>query len=136
MEADPATDSTADLKPGDVVFDYELTEPGETAVTADAELEEPPTTSTSVPTAVISTGARSESTSLLAWLLGGALVVIGALALFGRRLRKGFGATPGAAATPVAAADDAADAVADYDIDDDSPTISLAKKSVGRLGDR
>ena len=108
------TDSTADLKPGDVVY--------ETIVIPDTELEGPQTTATSpnVPTAVISTGTRSESTSMLAWLLGGALVVIGALVLFGRRLRKGSGATPMAAAVP--AADDTVDAFADYDIDDDSPT--------------
>jgi hypothetical protein len=118
-------DSTADLKPGDVVYDYDLAGSGETVVIPDTELEGPQTTATSpnVPTAVISTGARSESTSLLAWLLGGALVVIGALVLFGRRFRKGSDATPiAAAATAPAAADDTVEAVSEYDIDDDSPT--------------
>ena len=114
------TDSTADLKPGDVVYDYDLAGTGGTGgtiVIPDTELEGPQTTATSpnVPTAVISTGARSESTSLLAWLLGGALVVIGALVVFGRRFRKGSDSAPFAAAVSVPPS-------ADYDIDDDSPT--------------
>jgi hypothetical protein len=123
QETAAVTDSTADLKPGDVVYDYGIAESGETIVIPDTALEGPQTSSTSpnVPTAVISTGARSESTSLLAWLLGGALAIIGALVLFGRRFRKGSDATPMAAAVP-AAAENAVEAVADYDIEDDSPT--------------
>ncbi len=114
-----AADSTADLKPGDVVYDYERASSGETVVIPDTGLEGPQTTSTSpnVPTAVVSTGARSESTWLLASLIGGALVVIGGLALFGRRLRKRSAAVPVAAA-----ANETAEVFADYDIEDDSPT--------------
>ena len=110
-------DSTADLKPGDIVYDYDLVESGETVVIPDTELEGPQTTAATpnVPTAVISTGARTESTSLLAWLLGGTLVVIGGLVLFGRRFRKGSDSTPFAAAATVPSS-------ADDDIDDDSPT--------------
>jgi murein DD-endopeptidase MepM/ murein hydrolase activator NlpD len=118
-------DSTADLKPGDVVYDYDLVESTETVVIPDTEVEGPQTTAETpnVPTAVISTGARTESTSLLAWLLGGALVIVGGLVLFGRRWRKGSGSTPFAAAATVhSSADDTVEAAADYDIDDDSPT--------------
>lgn len=113
------TDTTADLKPGDIIYDYELADSGETAIVADTELDEPQTTAdpASVPTTIVSTGARSESTTLIAWLIGGALVVIGGLALLGRRLRKGPAAAPLAAAS-----DKTVEAFADYDIEDDSPT--------------
>ena len=122
---DAVSDSTADLKPGDVIYDYDLVESGETVVIPDTQVDGPQTTAATpnVPTAVISTGSRTESTSLLAWLLGGALVVIGGLVLFGRRFRKGSDSTPfAAAATVPSSADDTVEAAADYDIDDDSPT--------------
>ena len=123
IEEPVVTDSTADLQPGDIVLDSGA---GETIAIPDTELEGPQTTATSpnVPTAIVSTGSRSESTSLLAWLIGGGLAIIAALILFGRRLRGGLGSTPvGAAAeTPQRRATDEAIADADYDIEDDSPT--------------
>ncbi len=125
-----AADSTADLRPGDVILDTTATvETGETVAIPDTELEGPQTTSTSpnVQTQIVSTGSRSESTSLFAWLVGGGLAIIAALVLFGRRVRGRFGTTPvgPAAAEAMRRATDATDAVADepdYDIDDDSPT--------------
>ncbi len=126
---DVAGDSTDDLKPGDVVYDYELVDNGETIVIPDTELDAPQTTATSpnVPTAVISTGARSESTSLIAWLIGGGLAIIAALVLFGRRARRRFGrspAAPEAAAVPSSLERDTETVATfdDYDIEDDSPT--------------
>jgi len=120
------TDTTADLKPGDVIYDYSVAESNETVVIPDTQLEGPQTTATSpnVTTAVISTGSRSESTSLLAWLLGGALLVIGGIALFARRFRQDSDPAPFAAAAPgaVPAVDDTMETFDDYDIDDDSPT--------------
>jgi hypothetical protein len=118
------TDSTADLKPGDVVYDYDATDSGETVIIPDTELEGPQTTAASpnVPTAVISTGARSESTSLLTWLIGGALALLGALALFRRRFLKDSGPASSAAADANRRKDDTVETFADYDIDDDSPT--------------
>lgn len=117
------TDSTADLRPGDIVLDSRA---GETIAIPDTELEGPQTTASSpnVPTAIISTGSRSESTSLLAWLIGGGLAIIAALVLFGRRMRGGLGSTPvgPVADTPQRRATDEAIADADYDIEDDSPT--------------
>ena len=124
-----STDSTADLKPGDVVLDSLLPAPAEIVDIPDTELEGPQTTSSSpnVPTAIISTGARSESTSTLMWLVGGGLAIIAALLLFGRRVRRRFGSAavgPEAAGRNVRQDDTANDAaaVAEYDIDDDSPT--------------
>ncbi|MDJ0793953.1 MAG: hypothetical protein QNI98_06860 [Woeseiaceae bacterium] len=134
--------ATADLKPGDVIladdnpFVERTGEPTSTVIIPDTELEGPQTTSESpnVPTAIISTGSRSESTSLLAWLIGGGLAVIIGLLLFGRRIRERFGSTPIApvAAHPQRRATDHTEelvAVADetieeevYDLEDDSPT--------------
>jgi murein DD-endopeptidase MepM/ murein hydrolase activator NlpD len=108
-------DTTADLRPGDVVYDYERAGPA--ATTASAPV---------VTTSVISTGARSESTSLFAWLVGGGLAILGGLALFGRRLRGGDTTTEPlaapAAATQPEPAYDVVEEFADYDIEDDSPT--------------
>lgn len=110
-------DGTGDLKPGDVIID--------------TQLEGPQTSSSSpnVPTAIISTGARSESTSLLTWLIGGGLGIIAALILFGRRMRGRHGAAPvdPIAAAPVPSSHDGigeSDAIAvhEYYIEDDSPT--------------
>ncbi len=121
-------DSTADLQPGDVILDATTpVEAGEIIAIPDTALEGPRTASASpnVPTQIVSTGSRSESTSLFVWLIGGGLAIIAALVLFGRRIRGRFGSTP---VGPVAAesgrrASDHAEAVADdYDIDDDSPT--------------
>ncbi len=121
-------DNTADLRPGDVIFDATtVVEPGEIVAIPDTGLEGPQTASTSpsVPTQIISTGSRSESTSLIVWLIGGGLAIIAALVLFGRRLRSRFGATPvgPVVARPARQSTEEAYAVAeDYDIDDDSPT--------------
>ena len=97
-------------------------EPEATVAIPDTALEGPTTSSESpnVPTAIISTGSRSESTSMLAWFIGGGLAIFGVLVLFGRRIRERFGATPGGAVAAGAAAYELADD--DYDIEDDSPT--------------
>lgn len=131
------SDTTADLKPGDVILEGDspfveaANSPASAVVIPDTELEGPQTTSSSpnVPTAIISTGSRSESTSLLAWLIGGGLAVIVALLLFGRRIRERFGSTPIAHvdAHPQRRASDRTEeveAIADeeYHLDDDSPT--------------
>jgi hypothetical protein len=122
-EAPVVADGTADLRPGDIVLDKG---PGETIAIPDTELEGPQTASSSpnVPTAIVSTGSRSESTSLLAWLIGGGLAIIAALILFGRRMRGGLSSTPvgPVAEKPQRRATDQAIADAEYDIDDDSPT--------------
>ena len=124
-----STDSTADLKPGDVVPESMLPAPAETIDIPDTELAGPQTASASpnVPTAIISTGARSESTSTFMWLLGGGLAIVAALLLFGRRVRNRFGSTlvgREVAERDTRQADAAEDtaAIAEYDIDDDSPT--------------
>jgi hypothetical protein len=124
-EAVTIGDATADLKPGDVVIPTDVVPETEATVAIpDTELEGPQTTSSSpnVPTAIVSTGSRSESTSLLMWLLGGGLAIAAALLLFGRRARDRFRSTPaGAVAAGSIAAPQGAEAD-DYDIDDDSPT--------------
>ncbi len=123
-QAAAITDTTADLKPGDVVPDSLLQEPVATIAIPDTELEGPQTASTSpnVPTAIVSTRAQSDSTSLLLWLAGGGLAIIAALVVFGRRARRRFGPAPlaPAVAGPAMAGHDAA--AEDYDLDDDSPT--------------
>jgi len=97
-------------------------EPGTTITIPDTELAGPTTTSESpnVPTAIISTGSRSESTSMLAWFIGGGLAIFGLLVLFGRRIRDRFGSTPVAAAAVGASMYE--EDSEDYDIEDDSPT--------------
>ncbi len=133
--AETIVDTTADLRPGDVILDNEnpFVEPQQapTVVIPDTELDGPETTSTSpnVPTAIVSTGTRSESTSLLAWLVGGGLAVIIGLLLFGRRSRKSADSPLGpVAAHPARRASDRTDAVEAiaeddvYDLEDDSPT--------------
>ena len=129
-------DTTADLKPGDVAFDYATADARATIVIPDAVSAEPQAnvtvseepqaavTTPAVPTTIVSTGARRESTSLLVWLLGGALVIIGSLAVFGRRFRKGSAPAPLAAAAAGSAAteSDTVETCSDYDIEDDSPT--------------
>ncbi len=145
VEAPPAelaanealVDTTADLKPGDVILESDnpfvetADAPTSTVVIPDTELEGPQTAAATpnVPTAIISTGERSESTSLFTLLIGGGLAVIVALLLFGRRIRERFGSTPvsPAAAHPQRRATDLTEeveAIADetYDLEDDSPT--------------
>jgi pilus assembly protein FimV len=127
--AESAEDATRDLRPGDLVPRGMLADTAATVSIPDTELEGPQTTSSSpnVPTAIVSTGARSESTSLLTWLIGGGLAVIAALLLFGRRARRHFGPeTIGPAEADRVErrreAADSAETFGDYDLDDDSPT--------------
>ena len=97
-------------------------EPEATVAIPDTELEGPTTSSESpnVTTAIISTGSRSESTSMLAWFIGGGLAIFGLLVLFGRRIRERFGSAPVGAVAASAAGHELAED--DYDIEDDSPT--------------
>ena len=122
-------DDTTDLQPIDAGLDdipVTQAEVVDTAVTPtevidipDTRLEGPQTTSASpnVPTAIIRTGARNESTSTLMWLASAGLGIIGALLLLGRRFRGRTVSKPETPSTP-----DASDPFADYDIADDSPT--------------
>lgn len=123
------SDTTDDLKPGDVVIPDATTASGETIVIPDTELEGPQTSSAdpNVPTAIVSTGTRSESTSLLMWLIGGGLAIIAGLVWFGRRTRERFSATPiGPVAAQALRHGDPEPAPIEveesYDIEDDSPT--------------
>jgi hypothetical protein len=124
VEEAASTNSLSALRPGDVVMDSEnpYVQPESTVLIPDTELEGPTTTSASpnVPTATIMTEPGGESTSLLAWFVGGGVAILGLLVLFGRRIRSRFGSTPvGAiAATATTLEQDATD----YDIEDDSPT--------------
>lgn len=134
-EASTATETSSELSPGDIILDSEnpFIEPtaGTTAtvIIPDTELPGPETASSSpnVTTAIVSTGSRSESTSTFAWLIGGCLVIFAALVLFGRRIRSRFGSAPvgaGAAAAAIPAHEDTenVEALAGYDLEDDSPT--------------
>jgi hypothetical protein len=131
-EAVVALDHTADLEPGTVPNDDLSKARTETIDIPDTSLEGPvtPSSSPNVPTAIISTGSRSESTSTLMWLAGVGLGTIAALLLYGRRFRDRFRSTPvgppesGAPDTPdgTAPAPETTDFFADYDITDDSPT--------------
>ena len=125
-QATVSNDSSAP-QPGDIVAvgsasENPFVEPATTIVIPDTELEGPVTSSESpnVPTAIIRTGERSESTSSFAWLIGGGLAILALLVLFGRRIRNRFtGAPVGAiAATSAGFEQD----LSDYDIEDDSPT--------------
>ena len=86
-----------------------------------------------VPTTVVSTGSRSESTSMLMWVAGIGLGIIAALLLYGRRFREHLRSTREEASVSKAhdASDltdgieevpEATDDFAGYDISDDSPT--------------
>ena len=123
------SETASDLRPGDVILDsgnpYVEPVAATTVVIPDTELPGPETTSASpnVPTAIISTGSRSESTSLYTWLIGGGLAIFAALVLFGRRIRDRFGSAPIAAGTTPTREDaETIEEQATYDIDDDSPT--------------
>ena len=126
--APAATDVSGGIGPGTGIAesDSPFVEPETTITIPDTELEAPVTASESpnVPTAIISTGSRGESTSMLAWFIGGGLAIFGVLVLFGRRIRERFGSTPvGAVATGAAGYAPADDEHHDeYDIEDDSPT--------------
>jgi hypothetical protein len=110
-----ATNSSRDLRPGDVVMES-------TTAIPDTVLEGPTTASESpnVPVATIVTEPSSESSSMFAWLVGGGVAIFGLLVLFGRRIRDRFGSTPVGAAASTAASFE--QDVTDYDIEDDSPT--------------
>lgn len=132
---EPVSDSSTDLRPGDIVRigDNPFVEVSDAAkdniVIPDTELDGPSTASTSpnVPTAVISTSTQTSSSSWLLWLTGSSLAIVIGLLLFGRRGRDRFAAPP---VNPVAeeparrATDqnDAAIASGDVDLDDESPT--------------
>jgi hypothetical protein len=142
IETAAAAESTTELRPNDVAPDsanayveptaaptaVPTAAPTETVVIPDTQLPGPETASTSpnVATAIVSTGTRSESTSLYTWLIGGGLALIAALILFGRRVRSRFDSAPIPAAENATFAQDDADTVEDvqdvYEIDDDSPT--------------
>ena len=117
-------DRSSELRPGDVVLesDNPYVESASTIVIPDTQLEGPTTSAESpnVPTAVISTGSRSESTSMIAWFIGGGLAIIGLLVLFGRRVRNRFRSTPLGTAAVASASFEQDDT--DYVIEDDSPT--------------
>jgi hypothetical protein len=122
--ADTAAASMRELRPGDVVMenDNPFVEAASTIIIPDTQLDGPTTTSESpnVPTASIVTETGSESSSMLGWILGGSVAILGLLVLFGRRIRNRFGSTPigAVAATGASFEQD----LASYDIDDDSPT--------------
>jgi hypothetical protein len=129
LEEPAIADSTADLKPGDVILDGMILDAAERVVIPDTELEGPQTASTSpnVPTAIIDTGTPTESTSLLTWLIGSGLALTAALLLFGRRLRALFGSKlvgPNATRSAVREhlrTEKAGDASDGHAIDDESP---------------
>lgn len=116
--------SVSDLRPGDVVMesDNPFVETDGTVVIPDTVLEGPTTASASpnVPTAIIVPESGNESTSMLAWLIGGGVAVLGLLVLFGRRMRNRFGSAPVGAVAATAASFE--QDTTDYDIEDDSPT--------------
>ena len=124
VEEAVSTNNLSELRPGDVVMDSENTyvEPQSTVLIPDTELEGPTTASESpnVPTATIVTEPSGESTSMLAWFVGGGVAILGLLVLFGRRIRNRFGSTPVGAIAATAASFE--QDVTDYDIEDDSPT--------------
>lgn len=109
-----AASSIGELRPGDVVVDSEnpLVQPESTVLIPNTELEGP--------TATIVTEPSGESTSMLAWFVGGGVAFFGLLALFGRRIRSRFGSAPVGAIAATAASFEQDDPA--YDIEDDSPT--------------
>ncbi|MGB5447507.1 MAG: hypothetical protein WBM80_01140, partial [Woeseiaceae bacterium] len=129
-------DTTSDLTPADVVIDTDnpfvdgRDTTSETTVIVDTELAGPTTRSASpnVPTAVINTGGQAttpSTTSWLLWLAGGGIAIIVGLLLFGRLMRSRPGEAAIADHPARRATDDATGsqaAIADYDLDDDSPT--------------
>jgi hypothetical protein len=133
VEEAPLADSTNDLRAGDIILDSDtqVPEPADNIVIPDTELASPETTSTSpnVPTAIITTDSRSESTSLITWLIGGSFAIIAGLFLLGRRVRSRFGSTPvgpaispSAVPAPVDTEELGAVDELDYDLADESPT--------------
>jgi hypothetical protein len=119
-----STNSLRELRPGDVVMDTEnpYVQTESTVLIPDTELEGPTTTAESpnVTTAAIVTEPSGESTSLVAWFVGGGVAILGLLVLFGRRIRSRFRSTPVGAIAATAASFE--QDVTDYDIEDDSPT--------------
>ena len=131
-------DTTVDLSPGDVVLGTDnpfvdgKETTSETIVIPDTELEGPTTrsSSTNVPTAIINTNrvtSPASTTSWLMWLVGGGVAIILGLLLFGRLLRgrpspgeAPIADQPARRATDVDTGSHAA--VADCDLDDESPT--------------
>ncbi len=101
------TNNLSELRPGDVVMDSDnpYVEPQSTVLIPDTELEGPTTASESpnVPTAAVVTEPSGESTSMLAWFVGGGVAILALLVLFGRRIRNRFGPTPVGAIAATAA---------------------------------
>jgi len=124
VEEAASTSTLSDLRPGDVVVGSEnpFVQPESTIVIPDTALEGPTTTSASpnVTTATIVTEPSGESSSMLAWFVGGGVAIFGLLVLFGRRIRNRFGSAPVGAIAATAASFE--QDVADYDLEDDSPT--------------
>ncbi len=125
-----STDTTSDLRPGDIILDDGTVSAGDNIVIPDVELDGPQTASSSpnVPTAVINTSSTTEQpqSPWLLWLAGGGAAVVVALLLFGNRLRR-RPAPVGAVSLPGEAVTDDTESIEaytddEYDIDDDSPT--------------
>ncbi|MDH5239408.1 MAG: hypothetical protein OEW73_01355 [Gammaproteobacteria bacterium] len=117
------SESKAELKPGDIILDAQI------------EGSTPTSTSSSVPTAIISTstppGNRDASLSWFAWLVGVGIALIFGLAMFGRRLRQKPDTAPDAAMetnrrrfsdTETNDTQNIEAVDVDYDISDESPT--------------
>lgn len=139
----PLTETTADLKPGDVVVsDNPFVAPvaaNETTIIPDTQLAGPTTNSSSpnVPTAIIrSSNSASDGTatpSWILWLAGSGVALILGLLMFGRRFRGETDTAPLAPAvdaTPQRRATDLENSDTenlesmgvDYDLSDESPT--------------
>ena len=137
-----AGDTTADLKPGDIVLDDNpFVEPfaaTETVDIADTKLESPTTTSSSpnVPTAIIRTNTSrdtgSATPSWILWLAGSGVALIIGLLMFGRRFRRDTDTTPFEPTIEEthnrrfsdrdSDTENLAAVAVDYDLSDDSPT--------------
>lgn len=142
VNVDPLAETTADLKPGDIVIsDNPFVAPvasNENTIIPDTQLEGPTTESSSpnVPTAIIRTSeAASDGTatpSWILWLAGSGIALIVGLLMFGRRLRDETDAplAPVVDATPRRRASDLETSDTenlesmgvDYDLTDESPT--------------
>ncbi|HNP63728.1 MAG TPA: hypothetical protein PKH39_07290 [Woeseiaceae bacterium] len=135
-------DTTADLKPGDIVLDDNpFVEPisgTETVDIADTRLEGPATSSSSpnVPTAIIRTnnsrGTGAATPSWILWLAGSGVALFAGLLMFGRRFRGDTDTTPFEPAIEETQNRRFTDRVSDtenlravdvdFDLSDDSPT--------------
>lgn len=76
-----------ELQPGDIV----VAAPAESATMETAELTAPVVTAPVVSTADSSASGSNDSWAWLSWPVGGALLLVGGILLFGRQLRRIFG---------------------------------------------